>query len=386
MASVLTALNYNIFSCHRNPFCFKCSKPCLRQLKKGAVLLIIAFAILYFIGIINYLYEVDFNKFTYPYEGNIEGYVMELRENRKPSMASINEYKYNYLTDCKYKCSENTQLRLVILVKSAMPHFERRYVIRRTWGYENRFSDVEIRTVFLLGVGTDQKVQSKIDAEYSLYKDIVQANFTDSYYNNTIKTMMGFKWAVTKCSNSKFYMFVDDDMYVSIKNVLRYIRNPTKYPEYLSDSENVVNEGILHRKRRQLTDFDLPDGIRFYSGFAQKASPIRVIFSKWYMPLEEYAYDTYPLYATAGAYILSIDALIDMYYASMYTKHFRFDDVYLGILAHKIGIFPFHSNEIHLYKVRYVPENYKYLIASHGYENPEELLRVWNEQKESGNA
>ena len=36
-------------------------------------------------------------------------------------------------------------------MKSAVPHFHKRQVIRKTWGYENRFSDVPVRTVFLLG-------------------------------------------------------------------------------------------------------------------------------------------------------------------------------------------------------------------------------------------
>ncbi|GJQ69839.1 hypothetical protein Trydic_g22387 [Trypoxylus dichotomus] len=178
----------------------------------------------------------------------------------------------------------------------------------------------------------------------------------------------------------------DDDMYVSIKNLLRYVRHPTKYPDYLTDIENTINNGRLIRTKRQLVDFDLPDGIRFYSGYVQQATPFRNRFSKFHMPLEEYKYDSYPLYATAGAYILSKDALIDMYYTSLYTKHFRLDDVYLGILAYKIGILPYHSNHFHLFKVQYSPKNYEYLIASHGYHNPEELLHVWNKQKELGSA
>lgn len=335
---------------------------------------------------VNHLYEKDFAQFEYPYEGNIENYVMQLRENKTPSKLPINKYNYEYISDCMHKCNDRSPLRLVILVKSAMPNFERRYVIRRTWGYEKRFSDVKIRTVFLLGTGSDEKVQDKITKEHLLYQDIVQANFTDAYFNNTIKTMMGFKWVVTKCPYAKYYFFSDDDMYISVRNLLRYVRHPTKYPEYLTDIGNTINNEILHRSKRQLIDFDLPDGIRFFSGYVKKASPFRNIFSKWHMPLEEYKYDSYPLYPTAGAYVLSIDALIDMYYASHYTKHFRLDDVYLGILAYKIGILPYHSKGFNLFKVKYSSQRYKYLIASHGYDNPEELLRIWSEQKELGNA
>lgn len=94
----------------------------------------------------------------------------------------------------------------------------------------------------------------------------------------------------------------------------------------------------------------------------------------------------WPPYVTAGAYILSREALLDMYYASFYTKHFRFDDIYVGLLAYKVKIEPIHSDEFYFIKKPYNKVIYKYTVASHGYDNPEELLRVWTEQRSLGNA
>jgi hypothetical protein len=34
-------------------------------------------------------------------------------------------------------------------------------------------------------------------------------------------------------NQSRFYMFVDDDYYVSSRNLLRFLRNPINYPRYL---------------------------------------------------------------------------------------------------------------------------------------------------------
>lgn len=65
---------------------------------------------------------------------------------------------------------------------------------------------------------------------------------------------------------------------------------------------------------------------------------------------------------------------------------FRFDDIYLGILAKKSDITPFHSKEFYFYKKDYNSYNYRYVIASHGYSDSPELLRVWNEQRAAGNA
>ena len=57
---------------------------------------------------------------------------------------------------------------------------------------------------------------------------------------------MGLHWATQNCPNSKFYFFVDDDHFVSIKNLIRFIENPSDYPEsrgakhLMSDDKNVV--------------------------------------------------------------------------------------------------------------------------------------------------
>lgn len=459
-----------------------------------------------YFGAFTHLFEVTYgDKFVYPYEGNIHEFVNALKHCEKPAVDPINEYNYTYVLHNKQKCVDAgySTFRIVYVVKSAVEHIERRAVIRNSWGFEKRFFDVPSRTVFLLGIHPgDEELQAKIKLEAAKYKDIIQADFIDSYYNNTIKTMMGFKWIVTHCLNSKFYMFVDDDMYVSVKNVLRFIRNPANYPDYLkepkkfgahkreipaaelqeqyytkrlinaatkentdeiindnskrqfnkrkrhSDGMSVENEPkelkivastssdkwtrlfgtnlrtgdnnvnnnnvsndnnnfsktinvrknfiqkdmcnrsslVSHRTKRQIFDFELPDDVRLFAGFVFMSSPHRHRSSRWYVPLAEYPYHLWPPYITAGAYILSKQALIDMYYTSFYTKHFRFDDIFLGLVAKKANIELFHCEEFHFYKKDYTKFNYKYVITSHGYGDPNELLYVWNEQKALGNA
>lgn len=244
---------------------------------------------------------------------------------------------------------------------------------------------MEIRTVFLLGVGGDD-YEEQIDEEFKKYGDLVQADFIDSYFNNTIKTMVGFKWAVNYCASAQFFMFVDDDYYVSTKNVLRYVRNPTNYPHYVLNSEHHLKLKMKRRKLNDIFDYELPVDVRLYTGYVFSSSPLRHRTSKWYVSLEEYPYDKWPPYVTAGAYILSKEALIDMFYTSYYTKHFRFDDIYVGILAYKAKIEPFHCEYFHFYKKDYNKAGYEFTIASHGYHDPQELRAVWNEQKSLGNA
>lgn len=65
----------------------------------------------------------------------------------------------------------------------------------------------------------------------------------------------------------------------------------------------------------------------------------------------------------------------------------RFDDIYLGIVSLKANIEPLHSEEFYFYKANYVgPQSYRYVIATHGYDDPMEMLRVWTELKASGHA
>ncbi|OAD56319.1 Beta-1,3-galactosyltransferase brn [Eufriesea mexicana] len=344
--------------------CFQTSFHLIKsKIKLKYVCICIGFiTLLDFFGVFTHLFETTYDSnFCYPYEGDIHEFVNALRHNEKPIVDPINEYNYTFLIPSQQKCVDaayNT-FHVVYIVKSAIEHFERRLAIRKSWGFEKRFFDVPSRTIFVLGVHPyDDELQAKVKIEAAKYKDIVQIDYIDSYYNNTIKTMMSFRWLVKYCSNSKFYMFVDDDIYVSVKNVLRFIRNPANYPE----------------------------DVRLFAGFVIVSAPHRHKSSKWYVPLSEYPYHLWPPYVTAGAYILSKEALLDMYYTSLYTQNFRFDDIFLGLVAKKADIELFHCEEFHFYKKDYTKFNYKYVITSHGYENPNELLYVWNEQKALGNA
>lgn len=445
--------------------CFHKSFYFISRVKLRCVLFCVGvIALLDFFGVFAHLFEVPYDdNFAYPYEGDIQTSVNALRRNEKPEIEPINEYKYNFIMYNPQKCTEAgyNLFQVVYVVKSALEHFDRRAAIRNTWGYEKRFFDVPLRTIFLVGVHPgDDELQARLKIEAAKYKDIVQANFVDSYYNNTIKTILGFKWLVKYCSNSRFYMFSDDDIYISVKNVLKFIRNPSKYSSYFKESKKFLRKreiapsvsvnyrryvnnfnytsagvnkvlavrnftireqmednnerndarkkreeridgnfpvrnqlrsiafdaSVSNKSNRRLSNFQLPDDIKLFTGFVLISSPHRHKSSKWYVSLQEYPYHLWPPYVTAGAYILSKEALLDMYYTSFYTKHFRFDDIFLGLVAKKANIEPLHCEDFHFYKKGYTKYNYKYVITSHGYDDPNELLQVWNEQKALGNA
>lgn len=349
--------------------------------------------VLDYFGVFTHLFEIDLDQnFRYPYDGDINEFVHRLQQGLKPDLDPINTYNYSYINNCRNKCESEDKIRLVYLVKSSIQNFEQRHAIRKTWGFEKRFSDVPMKTLFFLGVAPSQpELQELVKKEQDKYNDIVQINFVDSYFNNTIKTMSSFKWATEFCPKAQFYFFSDDDMYISTKNVLLFLRNPTNYPEYLQLPQTLEEpedgkKNAPSIKLKHIYDLELPGDVILFAGYVFISSPHRHKTSKWYVSLREYPYSLWPPYVTAGAYVLSKEALFKMYYTSYYTKHFRFDDIYLGLVALKAGIEPYHCDEFHFYKKDYHMYNYKYVIASHGYKDPEELQRVWNEQKSAGNA
>lgn len=380
---------------------------------KYIILSILIVAIVDHFGIVTHLFEVDYKHFAYPLEVPMEDILVAMKTGSEPPHQQLNTYAHSYIIRNEKKCQdvdtrEYEKVVILYIIKSALNHQKRRDVIRKSWGWEQRFSDVVIKRIFVVGVSKDDnQVQRKIYAEQAQNNDMVQVDFVDSYYNNTLKTMLSFRWVIQNCPKSQFIMFSDDDMYVSTKNLLKFIRNPfnkrvgfrrrrdieaavqSEVNENSKSESSNKNDTIhINFPLRQLTyDSVLSafDG-RLFAGFVFNSSPMRHKSSKWYMTLEEYPFSRYPPYVTAGAYVLSYPALVDMYFTSLFTKSFKFDDVYLGIVAKKCNIYPLHNDHFHFWKKAYEKDEYANVIASHGYDNPTELKAVWEEQRSLGHA
>ena len=269
------------------------------------------------------------------------GYDYPMRGDQFDDMLPVNhiydslEYRIHNNTSCK------SDSRLAIFVKSALSHRSRRNVIRRTWG-RKRFSNTKMTTFFMTARGSEE---SDLIVENEKHKDIVQADFVENYYNNTLKTMAAFRWASQFCRRTQYFLFIDDDYYLSVKNLLRYI-----------------------------DVFEAESGGTLYAGHLFPSSaPMRYRFSKWFISLREYPFSRYPAYITAGAILLNQETLQKMYTASKFTKHFKFDDIFVGLCARKARVQPTHSEFIQMW-----PQggDMKDVIAAHGFADSE-LEEVW---------
>ena len=111
---------------------------------------------------------------------------------------------------------DKTSVDILIYFHSKWDNFKRRSVLRETWASTKTFTDINIRTLFILGKPPSKKDQLRINSEAALYSDILQGNFTDNFNNITLKSVHAVQWINDNCLQAKYILKADDDMFVNI--------------------------------------------------------------------------------------------------------------------------------------------------------------------------
>lgn len=154
-------------------------------IRYGCTFIFLCFIFNYF-GILTHFFEEDYSKgFEYPWNGDVLSQCYMIRHGQKPEFEPINNQSFPLRHTNDNKCKDEfgqTKLNphLVIVVKSKINNFDKRNAIRNSWGFEKRFSDVLIRTVFSLGIdkethdGIPSDVQKLVDDESDRFHDIIQ--------------------------------------------------------------------------------------------------------------------------------------------------------------------------------------------------------------------
>ncbi|KAK3105006.1 hypothetical protein FSP39_015065 [Pinctada imbricata] len=271
-------------------------------------------------------------EFRYPLEMDV------ISSNIGHSVKPINVHPFNYLHTDKRYCRHGDTSSIIILVKSTAHNFARRQAIRETWGKDA--SQYRIGVVFMLGF--IKEIQYLIDEESAVHQDIVQEDFEDSYRNNTYKTIMMFNWTATYCKTQTIAFFIDDDQYINIRKL-------TNFLESTEIDKNKLLTGTA-------------------TSFGQ---PYRDKSSKWYVSRDEYPFDYWPPYLAGGAILASISVVKNMTSLFPYVKYLSIDDVYLGIVAKKLGIELIHNTLMSNRgkRIKLLP----LLIANHGYAEPRDF-------------
>ena len=219
----------------------------------------------------------------------------------------VNTHNYPYLLNELSLCGYD--LYLLIYVFSLPKSFERRKVIRETYGSIAHSDSSRLRLVFILGNTGDSSLNSVVKNESFIYRDIIQEDFVESYGNLTIKSIAGLRWAAEYCPKAKFVLKTDDDVFINTIRLLKELQSMQK------------SNGVL---------------LGAYNG---GVSTVR--HGRWRLTEEQYPFDTLPPYVSGAGYVMSMDVVRKLFFTSEYVMPLPLEDVYTtGVVARIAEVTP----------------------------------------------
>jgi hypothetical protein len=194
--------------------------------------------------------------------------------------------------------------------------------------------------------------------------------------------VMMLRWISEYCTSQsdlyKYVLFIDDDYYLNLKSLLNYLNKIDQDIDMTSNQRRTFLTGYVYNESR----------------------PRRFLNDRWYISIKDYPYDRYPPYVTAGCFLMTKSNARLFNLASKYIHLFRFDDIYMGILAYSMsiklipnnnlfssygsgGIFSNNQTGFFLKWKRFFTGENEFQstikpICIHGYRG-EELINIWNE-------
>lgn len=214
---------------------------------------------------------------------------------------------------------KDTNPYLIIVVPSRTGNFLERNAIRETYGSMSRdkiwhmnslYIEHIVRVVFIVGTADNVTLQNQILKEYAQFRDTVQIDIKDTYYNLCLKMLYGFKWINSYCNGVTYVLKSDDDTFVHIGILIKQLNNVKRHP-----NGNVY--GRIYNKTKQLR--------------------VRTDNGKWNVRDSEYPLRKYPPYAQGSSYTLTFDLIPRIIKRAVYLPYLHNEDVFLtGILAGKI--------------------------------------------------
>ena len=219
-------------------------------------------------------------------------------------------------TSASDKCKKE-EILLTILVISSPNHFEQREAIRKSWGTSNK----QVALSFLVGIAKDDQTNAQVLKESKENEDIIVNNITDTYENLSLKTLSAFNWLLSFCSKSEFLLKVDDDMFVQVEKVV-----------------NKVRETLEKSQKKKI----------IMGNISRNWKPVRNPQSKYFITEAQYSEERYPDFATGPSYLVSRDAVRDIFEHAMDLNYIHLEDVFLtGVVAEDVQVF---REDIHEFK------------------------------------
>ncbi|KAM4035900.1 beta-1,3-galactosyltransferase 2-like isoform 2-T3 [Anomaloglossus baeobatrachus] len=288
---------------------------------------------------------------------------IKLQERKKPvnnmtypafkhPLAPPYPFPYKFLINQPDKCKYRKPF-LILMVIGECQDFDSRHTIRETWGNVSIY-DVEVVMVFLVGLPriAPERTRDLLKEESETFGDIVQQDFMDTYYNLTLKTLMGMEWVTKFCPSASYVMKIDNDMFLNVD----YLIHNVLYP-------------------------DLPVRTNYFTGFiVRNTGPMRSKAYKWYIPTEIYPNNTYPPYCAGPGYVFSADMAKKIYDVAQEIRVIPNEDVFMGICLYELQIPPTEPprNVLNGHKIEYNHCKFRTLATVHHYRG-QELRSIWED-------
>ena len=106
-------------------------------------------------------------------------------------------------------CADRESIRMLVIVSSALWHFKRREVIRKTWGAH---TGKDIKVLFHIGTDYNGDRQKRLTEEFDKHHDMVQVEIKEHMSNLTTRMSNEYAWVEHYCPNVEFIMHQHDDV------------------------------------------------------------------------------------------------------------------------------------------------------------------------------
>lgn len=229
------------------------------------------------------------------------------REFLIPRKEKVNPLDFKFILEGSNSICRNGSPYLIIFVPSRPGAITRREIIRKTYGSfaENSAYDTgvrknisgPVRLIFMIGT-TNESSARYIVNENKIYGDIIQADFVDSYYNLTVKILLGMKWVASNCPKVKYFLKVDDDIFVNLPALIGFLKSEAYY-------KSGVMYGRLNLHRPVLRE------------------------GQWAVRKEEFPLTYYPSYLAGNSYVISGNILQKLFHYSEYVPYLHIEDVFI---------------------------------------------------------
>ena len=133
--------------------------------------------------------------------------------------------------------------------------------------------------------------------ESQITDDIVVENFLDTYSNLTLKSIFMLKWLNDRCSNARFVLKVDDDVFVNPENLMKTLQS-TKFNTAKVGFQDIKPETVDYA----LIGKTMVDII-----------PERRSWHRWFIPKSVFPHDTFPPYLIGFSYLFTGSVLQSIY-------------------------------------------------------------------------